>query len=81
MTEVCGTDNLAGGLKSGIEGGVHAMRELWADDDTEVVVLVDASNAFNSLDRQTALWNCRILWSIGLLISSSTLTGATRAFL
>ncbi|CAM9618801.1 unnamed protein product, partial [Heterosigma akashiwo] len=38
VTEVCGTDNLAGGLKSGIEGGVHAMRELWADDDTEPVL-------------------------------------------
>ncbi|CAN0148619.1 unnamed protein product, partial [Heterosigma akashiwo] len=63
VMEVCGTDNLAGGLKSGIEGGVHAMRGLWADDDTEVVVLVDASNAFNSLDCQAALWNCRILWS------------------
>ncbi|CAM9989991.1 unnamed protein product, partial [Heterosigma akashiwo] len=44
VTQESGVDNLAGGLKSGIEGGVHAMKELWADEGTEVVV--DASNAF-----------------------------------
>mmetsp|Transcript_14155 Transcript_14155/g.22160 ORF Transcript_14155/g.22160 Transcript_14155/m.22160 type:complete len:151 (-) Transcript_14155:1287-1739(-) len=62
----------AGGLKSGIEGGVHAMKELWADGGPEVIVLVDASNAFNSLDRQAALWNCRILWSRASLFLFNT---------
>lgn len=71
---------MAGGLKLGIiEGGVHAMKELWADADTtctEVVELVDTSNAFDdSLDRQAGLFgNCWILWyRVSLFLFSTAL--------
>ena len=37
------------------------MREIFNDEQTEAVILVDASNAFNSLNRQVALHNIRII--------------------
>jgi hypothetical protein len=40
---------------------VHAVRTLFQSDETEALLLVDASNAFNSLNRQTALHNIQRL--------------------
>mmetsp|Transcript_9557 Transcript_9557/g.12507 ORF Transcript_9557/g.12507 Transcript_9557/m.12507 type:complete len:221 (-) Transcript_9557:779-1441(-) len=62
VTEVCGADNLCAGTKAGIEGGVHAVSDFLSFEETECLILVDASNAFNALAREAALWNCRILW-------------------
>jgi len=36
------------GLEAGCEAVVHAMREIFSADDTEAVLLVDASNAFRT---------------------------------
>ena len=53
-------DQLCSCLKGGIEGTVHAMRELF--EANHALLLVDASNAFNSLNRAAAIWNSHILW-------------------
>ena len=42
---------------SGCEAAVHAMRQVYESQQTEAVILVDASNAFNSLNREAALRN------------------------
>ena len=52
---------LCAGQISGIEAAIHAMRSIYSSKDTEAVLLVDASNAFNSLNRQVALRNARHL--------------------
>ena len=52
---------LCTGQIAGIEAGVHAVHTLFQKEDTEAVLLVDASNAFNALNRQTALHNIRRL--------------------
>ena len=52
---------LCAGQVAGIEAGVHAVHTLFQKEDTEAVLLVDASNAFNALNRQTALHNIRRL--------------------
>ena len=45
------------GLRGGIEASIHAMRKIWEDESTEGILLVDASNAFNALNRKAALHN------------------------
>ena len=64
LEETCSTDQLACGLKAGVEGAIHALSDVFDDNNEDGCGLLsmDASNAFNSLNRETALWNARILW-------------------
>ena len=62
VQNACSSDQLCSGAKAGIEAAVHAMRELIMSDDSDGFLLVDASNAFNSLNQPAALWNCGVLW-------------------
>ena len=61
----CNSDQLCSGIKSGMEGAIHAIRELFQDkcDDRFALLLMDAANAFNSISRSAALWNARVLWT------------------
>ena len=49
------------GLKIGAEAAVHYMQEKYRVESSEAVILVDASNAFNSVNRQALLHNLQIL--------------------
>ena len=49
------------GLKGGAEAAIHSMRTIFENDDTEAVILVDAENAFNCLNRKVALHNMRYI--------------------
>ena len=55
--DVAGSLQLCAGQIAGAESAVHATREAFLDDDTEAVLLVDATNAFNVLNHQAALRN------------------------
>ena len=48
---------LCAGQISGVEAAVHAVRTAFESEENEAVLLVDASNAFNSLNRLVALHN------------------------
>ena len=41
---------LCAGHQSGCESAVHAMRQVFESSETEAIILVDATNAFNSLN-------------------------------
>ncbi len=61
IQDTAGYFQLCGGQISGIEAAVHVVRASFESDDNEGVLLVDASNAFNSLNRQVALQNIQRL--------------------
>ena len=61
LQDTAGPKQLCAGQIAGIEAAVHAVRSILSHEDTEAILLVDASNAFNSLNRQVALRNVRHL--------------------
>ena len=48
---------LSVGHEGGAEAAVHAMRDIYNDTETQGLLFVDAENAFNSMNRTTALHN------------------------
>ena len=63
--EVCGSDQLCSGVKSGIEAAIHGLSQSFEAHCNEGwgLLLTDAENAFNSISRPVFLWNARILWT------------------
>ena len=61
IQDVVGSAQLCVGQISGIEAAVHAVQSLFECPENEALLLVDASNAFNSLNRKTALINIQRL--------------------
>ena len=50
---------LCDGFESGCEAALHAMYDIFKDNNTEAMLFVDASNAFNQLDQKATLLNSR----------------------
>ena len=46
---------LCAGLPSGCEAGAAALQKMWEDPEVEAIILIDARNAFNSLNRAEAI--------------------------
>ena len=49
------------GQEGGCEAAVHAIRRIFDQNKTEAVMLVDAANAFNNVNRQVFLHNIKII--------------------
>ena len=49
------------GQESGCEAAVHAMFKMYKEERTEAVLLVDAENAFNSVNRKVFLHNVNVV--------------------
>ena len=56
-----GSLQLCAGQDAGVEAAVHAMRMIFESESTDGVLLVDASNAFNSLNHAATLQNVQVL--------------------
>ena len=61
LKSVAGGLQLCVGQEGGAEAGIHGMREIFEDDDTEGLIQVDANNAFNTLNRAVLLHNIKYL--------------------
>ena len=63
----CGTNQLCAGLQSGIEGAIYTISELFSVNmlshlDGVYIHMVDASNAFNCLNRSAMTLHACVLW-------------------
>ena len=61
IMESSGSLQLCGGQKAGCEAAAHAMRQIYEAEETDAVLFIDASNAFNSINRNALLHNIRYL--------------------
>ena len=61
LQEAVGSLQLCAGQDAGCEAAVHAMAHVFDEDETEAMIFVDASNAFNRLNRQVALRNTEVV--------------------
>ena len=61
VQKAVGNLQVCAGQHAGVEAAIHALRELYDDKECEAVLLVDASNAFNTLNREAMMHNIGIL--------------------
>jgi len=76
-----GSLQVSTGLKGGSEAAIHAMKEIFDRESTEAVILVDAENAFNKLNRRVALHNMQYLCPSFSTILINTYRIPTRLFI
>ena len=57
ILDTSGCLQLCAGKRGGCEAAVHAMRDIFEDVESKAMLLVNASNAFNSLNGNSALLN------------------------
>ena len=61
VIDASGSLQVCAGQKSGSEAAIHAMRSIFDANETDAVLLIDVSNAFNALNRVAALHYIRVL--------------------
>ena len=61
IQESAGPLQVATGLKGGSEAAIHSMRDIFNGEASDAVILVDAENAFNKLNRAVALHNMQYI--------------------
>ena len=81
VVEASGSLQLHAGQKSGNEADIHAMHTVFDADDKDAVLLIDASNAFNALNRATALHNIRVLCPVTTVYAINTYRKSARLFI
>ena len=57
LQRAVGSLQLCPGQDAGCKADVHAMTRIFSEENTEAMIFVDASNAFNRLNRQVTLLN------------------------
>lgn len=60
VRRAAGNLQVCAGQQAGGEAAIHAMREIFGRAECEAVLLVDAKNAFNTMNRKTMLHNIKI---------------------
>ena len=80
IIEASGPLQVCAGLKSGAEAAIYAMHGIFDADDADAVLLIDASNTFNSLNRASALHNVAVLCPTLATYAPNTFRASARHF-
>ena len=59
--KAAGSFPLSAGQDAGAEAAIHAMRDIFFDVDTDVVLLIDVDNAFNYINRKVILQSLKLI--------------------
>ncbi len=81
VLEAAGTLQLCAGQEAGSEAAIHAMRSIFEDTESEAVLLADATNAFNCLNRNAALHNIHSLCPPLAIILTNTYREDTHLYI
>ena len=61
VMKAAGNLQVCAGQQAGAEAAIHSMREIYEGSECDAVLLVDASNAFNTLNRKAMLHNTALI--------------------
>ena len=75
LLQVCADHN------AGAEPAVHAMSQVFEEEGTDRILLIDASNAFNQMNRSAALHNIQIVCQEMALYIINTYRSPSRLFI
>jgi hypothetical protein len=75
-----GSVQLCAGQPGGCEAAIHGMRSIWEDEDTDAVLLIDAANAFNSINREAMLENVSRICPIAYIYAYNCYSVHARLF-
>ena len=78
--EASGNLQMCAGKPAGAEAAIHALKDIFDKEDAEAVIMVDATNAFNLLNRRVLLQNVRITCPTLNLFTQNTYSKASRVF-
>lgn len=60
IRKVVGNLQVCAGQQAGCEAAIHAVRRMFQDQECQAVLMVDASNAFNNINREATLHNIKM---------------------
>ena len=80
IQEAAGPLQTCAGYEAGCEAAVHALNQMMESEETEALLLVDATNAFNTLNRQAALHNIQVICPVISTILNNTYKAPVRMF-
>ena len=61
VTLSVGSLQVCAGQEAGSEAAIHVIRSIFSQEETEAVLLVDAANAFNCINREAFIHNTKII--------------------
>ena len=64
VIQSAGSLQVCAGQKAGVEAAIHAMHDIYNSEEAEAVLLIDAENAFNLINRKVMIHNISILCPI-----------------
>ena len=79
--EAAGPIQVCAGHQAGAEAAIHAMQTIFQEENTEGVLLIDASNAFNSMNRAVTLHNIQIICPRASVTLINTYRNPARLFI
>ena len=81
IKEAAGPLQVCTGHSTGSEAAIHAMSQVFVEEGTDGILLIDASNAFNQMNRSIALHNIQVTFKEKLLYIINTYRSPLRLFI